>query len=33
MLQFHDDKLQLELQLNAHYFQSSPAAFTELDLW
>lgn len=33
ILQLLDDKLQVELQLNAQYFYGSPAAFTELELW
>lgn len=30
---FHNDKIQLEFQLNAHYFDGSLATFTELGLW
>ena len=33
MLQLHNDKLQVELQVNAHYINGSPAALTELDSW
>lgn len=31
MLQFRDDKLRVQQQLNAHYFQGSPAACAGLD--